>query len=290
MSESTAVAEVTQATTDAPTQTTQVTESRDPELEEALSLLENIEGKRETQDPASTEGAKDGTETEGELDEVEEAAITAAREAAAEEATVKAREDVTREMEERNQRVARQREVEGIKQSFDTRAQGLRAVLSEVIGDATYQVGDRQVSGSEIVNWALEQFNSHHGQSSIVTHSRYREGLLDYAKQELGDEGYAPIAKGEEEGKFPNYRALNKAVSDAIRADAKKGLFTEAQVKEREARTALKLQRAFRADPDRFLSRTNTATSREGSPRGVARDPDQMSSAEVNAMLAKAGV
>ncbi|MGD9827129.1 MAG: hypothetical protein AB7E70_20175 [Hyphomicrobiaceae bacterium] len=275
MSES-AVAETTQ-TNAAATQAQPVTESPvDDELTEGTALLEEIAGKRETQDQARTEATGSGTEDEAQPDEFE-SALEAARAAAAEEAAAKARDELTKEQEERNQREERRREVAGITQSFATRAQQLRAVLGEVLGgqDVSYDVNGQKITGADIVNWALNQFESHHGQSSIVTHTRYREGLLAYAKEELGDEDFAEIAKGEQDGKFPNYRALNKAVTDAIRGNAKKGLFTEAQVKDREARAALAVRRAFEADPERFLSRKSTAESRTST--GASTRPTTMS-------------
>ena len=47
-------------------------------------------------------------------------------------------------------------------------------------------------------------------------------------------------------------------------AEAKEGLFTEAQVKEREALAAVRTKRRLQANPDQLTSQSQTAQSRGG--------------------------
>lgn len=253
MSEATLTAEETQAAAPA----TQASESTESELDlnEASALLDEIEGK-ETQGDAGTE-AVETRSTEPEANDELAEAVKAAKEAAAEEARASQREADAKEQQERVERAQWQSQVEGINRAFGERASRIRATL-EGIRDGTYELTP------ELTNAFLTEFNAHHAQSSIVTHKAYWDGTVAFAKELLPADSASEIEKGAKDGKYKNFGELQRAIIDAKVKEARTGHYTEAQVREREATAAYKALQKFQKDPDRYLSRTRTAVSRQG--------------------------
>lgn len=249
-----AIAEETQAAAPA-TQASQVSEPANDELAEGLALLDEIDGKAETQAETRTEPEKRSTEPEA--DEDVEAVRQTAREAAAEEARAAQREEDAKALRDQQEREQHQRQLDGIASAFGERAGRIRATL-DAIRDGSLELTP------ELTNAFLNEFNAHHSQSSIVTHKAYWDGTVAFAKEVLPAEAASEIEKGAREGKFRNFGELQRAILDANAKTAQNGRYTEAQVKEREALATLKALKKFQKDPERYTSRTNTAVSRQG--------------------------
>ncbi len=280
MSESTTlVAEETQAAAPA-TQASNVTEPVNDDLSDGLALLDEIDGKTATQDEARTEPEKRSTEPEALDEELE--AVKAAREAATEEATAKTRAAIAKETEDSNKRNEKLRQLDGIQQSFRQRQQVIRAWGAEVLS------GQREITQQDIDGLA-EMLNQHHAQAALVTSKDYWDDTLAFAKANLPEDVATEIAKGAREGKFQRYSDLMSAVLDAKGKASVKGHYTEAQVREREATAALKALKKFQADPDRYISRTRTAQSRDASGSRTAEPRSLAEAQEMHAGMHASG-
>lgn len=248
------------------------TESPPDAGQDAESILAEIEG-RETQAEGETEAGNGDTESEkpaptgldGLLEKEEIEALT---KSAAEEAAEKARQEEreTRESEEAQRNRASQ--LEGVNRAYQQRAPNIRAVLQNVLGDATYTVGDRDYSGAEIVNWVLNEFTSQHGQYANVINSDWWRASFGHAGKALPEDAQKALAQNWQQGKYNgNFGAFLDDYAEAKVGQAKSGLHTDAQLKKAVVDGKLEVIARIQKEPaylERILQRAQGTPSRNG--------------------------
>lgn len=250
-----------------------VTESNPDDLQEALALLEEIDGKA-TQD-ATSEAGTESTEAGTEPDELENDAVEAARQAAAETAARETEDRLRQEADaEKNYRES-ERQLEGIETAYRQRTQRLRGHLEAVAR------GEQDLN----VEGIIAEFNQHHAQQSPVMGKAYWDAGTAFAKANLPEPAYQSLMDGITKGRVPDFPAFLGALKGEFDKQAVNGRFTEAQVKEKEALKALSIRRRFETDEafrNAWLSRVKPAESRGANaftPSTQNLDPDSLEGA-----------
>lgn len=287
-----AVAEATQAEPLAATQDVGVTEPA-TELLDNLALLED--GAPATQDAESTEPADAGTEPEAVEDEVEELKKSVAQRAA-EEARAEQKAQDERERYEEAERAEYTRRLEGIDQSYRQRAPAIRNLLTNLLGtDISYQVGENNVTGKQIVDWVLNEFNTHHATAGSVVTKQFFDYMSWYASQNLSAEAAKEFQAEYQGGKLTDQAKVLDAFITRKVKDAQTGHFTQSQVKEQVDTEKLKLIRRFQTDEtyrERVLSGRNGAQSRANGATATGSDDERLLNpntpiTEINQILAR---
>lgn len=240
MSESTQVLDAPEQT-EANSQATEATPQSDEQ--EADALLAEL-----TADTGTEAEAGDGTEAHGKEQPEEDEETRAAIEArAAELAEQRAREAEAKRKAEEAKAKEREEE-ERLTQNFRGR---IEAIEKFCIDQGMSQEAAQRVAAT---------FNAHHAEAKPVAIREERQELIK--------------AAGLEDYEWQDPASFIEAVREATKADATKGLLSEAQVNRKVADALLAQKRRYQKNPELLTSQTRGAGTHEGglSMRSITRE------------------